>query len=243
MSKYSMKAKRKWAEQIVQIGHEIWQIKNNTLSYHYDEDGLYEYREIDLEKESVILEHGISDATKLDYRSRQEGIVEHYESHNWGGDAYGHIIGEPTTLTNTSMKWVISLDKFLSLVSALLYYDNFEAVYKCSPIEQYETIDNDIIYTNIINSDTLKTDVTVPDWDELTIYTVDTHFPIITFEKIKNTEEYTFLVDIKDIDDFKYRTVIKTKQDLNEAIDFTVKAFEDSKVFNKYVDDIKKLKL
>ena len=109
--------------------------------------------------------------------------------------------------------------------------------------EEFGYINQDVIYTNITNSDKLKADVETRNWDTLTIFTVDTNCPIITFEKIKDTEEYKFLVDIQDKEDFRYRVTIKTKEELNKAIDFTINAMESSAIFSKYINDIEKLKV
>ena len=253
MSKSSMKAKRKWAEDLVnrypQNSHNGWKLENDTISYYthdWDYTGyMYLTVKIELETEKVLIFEGIDNSIYNEVENPEISYPELFEVlDDWSNTAFGSVLGELKINTKTYWSWTVSFDKLLKLLPELEYITPFgDIVDVCGSMEQYESIDNDVIYTNITNSNTLKTNVTASDWDELTIYTVDTHCPIITFEKIKNTEEYTFLVDIKDIDDFKYRTTIKTKQDLNEAIDFTVKAFEDSKVFNKYVDDIKKLKL
>ena len=112
-------------------------------------------------------------------------------------------------------------------------------------IEKYEDkVTKDIIYRNIEKSNKLRIEDTKS--GGFSILAIDTKLPIITFEPInenRNDEGYIFLVDIQDLDEFKYKTNIETKEDLNRAIEFTINALESHPVLSKYVDDIENLKL
>lgn len=110
-------------------------------------------------------------------------------------------------------------------------------------VHKKDIITKDIIYKNIEESNKLKIEDTTP--GGFSILTVDTKLPIITFEAINNNtnDGYIFLVDIQDEAEFKYKIEIKTKEDLNKAIEFTINALDNHPILSKYIDDIEKLKV
>lgn len=76
----------------------------------------------------------------------------------------------------------------------------------------------------------------------MVICTVDTKEPLIKLQKVKedNRAEFKFIVDITndDGDDFVFRSIIKSQDQLNQLIRRTVEALKQYPEFNKYADDL-----
>ena len=134
---------------------------------------------------------------------------------------------------------LIDDNTIFSLDDVHYYQDKFRNLIKSSKFYKKDTITKDIIYKKIAESNKLKMKDTTS--GGFSILTIDTNAPIITFEK-EQDDSHIFLVDLKDKDEFKYKTKIETVEQLNKAIDFTIEALSNHSAFNKYVDDIEKLK-
>ena len=78
--------------------------------------------------------------------------------------------------------------------------------------------------------------------DTLTIYTVDTKEPLIKLQKVEveDETEFKFIVEItnEDGDDFRFRSIIKSQEHLNQLIQRTVEALKQYPEFNRYTDDL-----
>lgn len=78
--------------------------------------------------------------------------------------------------------------------------------------------------------------------DTLVICTVDTKEPLIKLQKVKadNRAEFKFIVDItnEDDDDFRFRSVIKSQEQLGQLIQQTVDALKQYPKFSKYANDL-----
>ena len=78
--------------------------------------------------------------------------------------------------------------------------------------------------------------------DTLVICTVDTKEPLIKLQKveIKDKIEFKFIVDItnEDGDDFIFRSIIKSQEQLNQLIQQTIDALKNYPQFSKYVNDL-----
>lgn len=80
------------------------------------------------------------------------------------------------------------------------------------------------------------------DYNTLEVCSVDTKIPLFEIEKFENNDktEYKFIIDITNEqgDDFRVRTVIKSKEQLNKLIQQTIDALNIYPEFSKYVDDL-----
>ncbi len=78
--------------------------------------------------------------------------------------------------------------------------------------------------------------------DTLVIYTIDTKEPLIKLQKVEtdNKTEFKFIVDItnEDGDDFRFRSIIKSQEQLNQLIQQTIEALKLYPKFSKYADDL-----
>ena len=78
--------------------------------------------------------------------------------------------------------------------------------------------------------------------DTLVICSVDTKEPLIKLQKVKadNKTEFKFIVEItnEDSDDFIFRSIIKSQDQLNQLIQKTIEALRLYPKFNKYADDL-----
>ena len=78
--------------------------------------------------------------------------------------------------------------------------------------------------------------------DTLIICAVDTKEPLIKLQKVEADirTEFKFIVEItnKDGDDFIFRSIIKSQDQLNQLIQQTVDALKQYPKFNKYADDL-----
>ena len=78
--------------------------------------------------------------------------------------------------------------------------------------------------------------------DTLIICAVDTKQPLIKLQKVDTNSrtEFKFIVDIvnEDGDNFTFKSVIKSQDQLNQLIQQTVDALRNYSKFNKYADDL-----
>ena len=78
--------------------------------------------------------------------------------------------------------------------------------------------------------------------DTLIICAVDTKEPLIKLQKVKveNKTKFKFIVEIttKDGDDFVFRSIIKSQDQLNQLVQKTIDALRLYSKFNKYADDL-----
>ena len=78
--------------------------------------------------------------------------------------------------------------------------------------------------------------------DTLVICTVDTKEPLIKLQKVEveNKTEFKFIVDIinEDSDNFTFKSIIKSQEQLNQLIQQTIEALRLYPKFNKYADDL-----
>lgn len=78
--------------------------------------------------------------------------------------------------------------------------------------------------------------------DTLIICAVDTKEPLIKLQKVEtdNKTEFKFIVDMinEDGDNFTFKSVIKSQDQLNQLIQQTVEALKQYPKFNKYADDL-----
>ena len=78
--------------------------------------------------------------------------------------------------------------------------------------------------------------------DTLIICAIDTKQPLIKLQKVEADirTEFKFIVEItnKDGDDFIFRSIIKSQDQLNQLIQQTVDALRQYSKFNKYADDL-----
>ena len=78
--------------------------------------------------------------------------------------------------------------------------------------------------------------------DTLVICTIDTKEPLIKLQKVEadNRTEFKFIVDIinEDNDNFMFKSIIKSQEQLNQLIQKTIEALRLYPKFNKYADDL-----
>ena len=78
--------------------------------------------------------------------------------------------------------------------------------------------------------------------DTLIICAVDTKEPLIKLQKVKAEDktEFKFIVEItnEDGDDFVFRSIIKSQDQLNQLVQKTIDALRLYSKFNKYADDL-----
>lgn len=78
--------------------------------------------------------------------------------------------------------------------------------------------------------------------DTLIICAIDTKEPLIKLQKVKTEDktEFKFIVDIinEDGDNFMFKSVIKSQDQLNRLIQQTVEALKNYSKFSKYADDL-----
>ena len=76
----------------------------------------------------------------------------------------------------------------------------------------------------------------------LIICTVDTKEPLIKLQKVKvqDNTEFKFIAEITndDGDDFIFRSIIKSQDQLNQLIQQTIEALRNYPKFNKYADEL-----
>lgn len=78
--------------------------------------------------------------------------------------------------------------------------------------------------------------------DTLIICAIDTKEPLIKLQKVEtnNKTEFKFIVDItnEDGDNFTFKSIIKSQEQLNQLIQQTIDALKLYSKFSKYVDDL-----
>lgn len=88
-------------------------------------------------------------------------------------------------------------------------------------------------------SEPIKNDITL---DTLIICTIDTKEPLIKLQKVDTdaTTEFKFIIDLtnKDGDNFIFKSIIKSQEQLNQLIQQTIDMLKQSSQFAKYVDDL-----
>ena len=83
----------------------------------------------------------------------------------------------------------------------------------------------------------IKNDITL---DTLTICTIDTKEPLIKLQKVDTdvATEFKFIIDLtnKDGDNFIFKSIIKSQEQLNQLIQQTIDMLNQSSQFSKYID-------
>ena len=78
--------------------------------------------------------------------------------------------------------------------------------------------------------------------DTLVICTIDTKEPLIKLQKVETEDktEFKFIVDIinENGDNFIFKSIIKSQEQLNQLIQQTIEALKNYPKFSKYVDDL-----
>ena len=88
-------------------------------------------------------------------------------------------------------------------------------------------------------SEPIKNDVKL---DTLIICTIDAKEPLIKLQKVEaeNKTEFKFIVDItnEDGDNFTFKSIIKSQEQLNQLVQQTIEALKNYSKFSKYIDDL-----
>ena len=78
--------------------------------------------------------------------------------------------------------------------------------------------------------------------DTLVICAVDTKEPLIKLQKVEAEDktEFKFIVDItnEDNDDFRFRSIIKSQEQLDQLVQQTIEALKQYPKFSKYANDL-----
>lgn len=78
--------------------------------------------------------------------------------------------------------------------------------------------------------------------DTLVICTIDTKEPLIKLQKVETEDktEFKFIVDIinENGDNFIFKSIIKSQEQLNQLIQQTIEALKNYPKFSKYADDL-----
>lgn len=172
-------------------------------------------------------------------------IVEHYSGVYGNAEVCGNaLVGSEAyvygNIKLTSGKYFSgeyhSDDEDLSNDSSKEVVQNF--IYK---VDDSNEITTQIEYNSIDEFfvEPIKNDIKL---DTLVICTVDTKEPLIKLQKveIKDKTEFKFIVDItnEDGDDFIFRSIIKSQEQLNQLIQQTIDALKNYPQFSKYVNDL-----
>ena len=155
-------------------------------------------------------------------------------AHVYGhAEVYGNakVYGDTEFYSNTSINEDISSnDSPKEVVQDFIYKVNDSN--KLTTQTEYDSI-------NEFFSSTITNDVKL---DTLVICAIDTKEPLIKLQKVNtdNKTEFKFIVDItnEDGDNFMFKSIIKSQEQLNQLIQQTIEALKLYPKFSKYVDDL-----
>ena len=184
-----------------------------------------------------IYGHGSTEETQIYDNAKIYGNTQVYNKVKAHGDALVHDIkifsGEYTSGEYFDKNYINEeplANPITEVVQDFIY--KVDDSNKLTTQTEYDSVDE-------FFNEPAKNDIKL---DTLVICTIDTKEPLIKLQKVEadNRTEFKFIVDIinEDNDNFMFKSIIKSQEQLNQLIQKTIEALRLYPKFNKYANDL-----